>query len=124
MRKKQKNIYWVMLLVLFALGSYIQTSAQTKHRSVKPKQQAATVVINEQGFSRTSISLRRGVLTHITFLRQTEATCATSIRISDYGIDRELPLNTPVVVTFTPVSSGEVGFSCGMNMLHGKLIVR
>jgi len=110
-------------LVVF-VTAVVNTRAQTVKKSSKPKAQTARVLITESGYSRTSINLRRGVPTRITFLRQTDATCATEVVISEYGIKKELPLNTPVVVSFTPKRSGEVGFTCGMNMMHGKLIVR
>ncbi len=100
----------------------IQTHAQAKNS--KPKLQTARVVMTDQGYSRTSIVLRRGVPTRITFLRQSDATCATEVVIPEYGINRTLPLNTPVAVSFTPKRSGEFNFTCGMNMMRGKLMVR
>ena len=33
-------------------------------------------------------------------------------------------LNEPAVVEFTPKSSGEIGFVCGMNMLRGTVVVQ
>lgn len=121
MKMKHRSICWALLSVLLVLTAVSQANAQAKN---KPTLQTAKVLITEHGFSRTSITLRRGVPTRITFLRQTDSTCATSIVISGYGINRELPLNTPVVVSFTPKQSGEVGFVCGMNMHRGKLIVQ
>ncbi len=121
MKANHRNICWVILSVLFVLTAVSQTNAQGKQ---KPKLQTAKVLINDQGYSRTSITLRRGVPTRITFLRQTDSTCATEIVIAEYGINRPLPLDTPVVVSFTPKRSGEFGFTCGMNMMRGKLIVQ
>ena len=109
-----------LLVFMFTAQSY----AQKRTSQGKPKVQTAKVLINEQGYSRTSITLRRGVPTRITFLRQTDTTCATEIVISEYGIKRELPLNMPVAVSFTPKRSGEFSFTCGMNMMRGKLIVQ
>lgn len=108
---------------LFFLPNFA-AHAQTKSRTVKSGVQTARVLITDQGYSRTSITLRRGVLTRITFLRQTDATCATEVVIPAYGINRNLPLNEPVVINFTPKKSGEFGFTCGMDMMRGKLIVR
>ena len=107
-------------VIVFAMSALSHAQA----KSAKTKLQTARVVINEQGYSRTSINLRRGVPTRITFLRQTDETCATEIVIPDYGIRRTLPLNVAIAVSFTPKKSGEVGFTCGMNMHRGKLIVR
>lgn len=110
--------------VLFFCGALLATASIHAQTKQKPKLQTARVLITEQGYSRTSIVLRRGVPTRITFLRQTDSTCATEIVIPGYGINRPLPLNTPVAVTFTPKRSGEFGFTCGMNMHRGKIIVR
>lgn len=94
-------------------------------RSPKPRKvQSATVRITEQGYVPVSVRLQRGVRTKIAFLRTTERTCGTEIVIPAYGINRPLPLNETVVVSFTPKRSGEVGFTCGMNMMHGKIVVR
>ena len=58
----------------------------------------------------------------MTFVRRTKATCATDLAIPDYGIKRELPLDTPVTVEFTPRTN--VTYQCGMGMLSGTLTVR
>jgi plastocyanin domain-containing protein len=41
----------------------------------------------------------------------------------DFGIARDLPAYQTTSVEFTPDKSGEFVFTCGMNMLRGKLIV-
>lgn len=108
-------------ILAFCLGLFASADAQTNK---KPKLQTARVLITESGYSRTSIKLRRGVPTTITFLRQTDSTCAKEVVISAYGIRRTLPLNTPVAVSFTPARSGEFNFTCGMNMHRGKILVQ
>jgi len=109
---------------LFVFALAIATSAQTTRRSVKPKTQSVRVVINEQGYSPGSFRLRKGVPARVTFLRTTDKTCGTEIAIPAYGINRSLPLDQSVSVSFTPNRTGEFGFTCGMNMMHGKIIVR
>lgn len=121
MKTIEKYALGLFLTAIAIVAMNAQSQAQAK--STKPKLQTARVLINDQGYSRTSINLRRGVPMRITFLRQTEETCATEVVIADYGIRRSLPLNVPVAVSFTPKRSGEVTFTCGMNMMRGKLIV-
>jgi len=89
-----------------------------------PRVQKFTVKITEGGFEPVSLRLRRGVQARITFLRTTDRTCATEVMIRDFGIKRDLPLNQPVVITLTPNQKGEFSFTCGMNMMRGKLIVQ
>lgn len=108
-------------VLAFCLAFFASANAQTNK---KPKIQTASVLITENGYSRTSINLRRGVPARITFLRKTDATCATEVVISAYGVRQSLPLNTSVAVSFTPKRSGEFNFTCGMNMMRGKLVVQ
>lgn len=90
----------------------------------KPRPQRLTVKITQRGFEPDTLKLRRGVQARITFLRTTDQTCATEIVLRDFGIRRSLPLNQPVVITLTPNKRGEFIFTCGMNMMRGKLIVQ
>jgi cobalt-zinc-cadmium efflux system membrane fusion protein len=86
--------------------------------------QTAKVVVNEQGFEPAKIPLRAGTRARITFFRSTDKTCGTEVVFSSLNIKRALPLNEPVVIEFTPVKSGDIAFACGMNMLHGTVVVR
>jgi RND family efflux transporter MFP subunit len=85
--------------------------------------QSAQVTVNEQGFEPAKVSLRAGAPARITFLRTTDKTCATEIVFPSLTIKRTLPLNEPVVIAFTPTKGGDVAFACGMNMLHGTVVV-
>ena len=86
--------------------------------------QRARIEINAQGYQPATIKLRRGKRARVTFVRTTDATCAKEVVLPDFGIRRALPLNRPVVVSFTPTKKGEFTFVCGMNMMRGKLIVQ
>lgn len=113
-----------ILSVFAALAAPSVTSGQTTRRPSKPKVQTAKVVIRGADFLPGTFTLKRGILARITFQRMSEDTCGTEIVIPDYGINRPLPLYENVVVSFTPKKAGEIGFSCGMNMMRGKIVVR
>ena len=84
--------------------------------------QTVTVEVTEKGFTVSTAAIKAGVPVRMTFIRRTKATCATDLAIPDYGIKRELPLDTPVTVEFTPRTN--VTYQCGMGMLSGTLTVR
>lgn len=86
--------------------------------------QRATIVVNSEGYQPTNVVLRRGMRACLTFIRKSAAGCGTEIVIPAYGINRALPLNVPVVVTFTPKATGRIKITCGMDMFRGSLIVR
>lgn len=85
--------------------------------------QSASVTVTEAGYQPASLTLQPGVPARVTFTRKTDATCGTEVVMPAYDINKKLPLNTPVVVEFTP-KEGEFTFTCGMDMLKGKVIVR
>ena len=86
--------------------------------------QTAKVVVSEQGYEPPRVALRAGTPARITFVRTTDKTCGTEVVFPSLNIKRTLPLNKPVVIEFTPGKSGDIAFACGMNMLHGTVVVQ
>ena len=86
--------------------------------------QRATIYVDAEGYRPTNVVLRRGIPTRLTFIRTDAEGCGTEIVIPALGINRPLPLNVPVVVSFTPNKSGRFKLTCGMDMFRGSLIVR
>lgn len=91
---------------------------------ISSKLQRATIIVDGEGYRPTNLRLRRGVPARITFIRRVRAGCGTEIVIPAYGINRPLPLNVPVVVSFTPRKAGRFKLTCGMDMFRGALIVK
>jgi RND family efflux transporter MFP subunit len=86
--------------------------------------QNVTIAVTKDGFTPESFTVRKNLPVRLTFVRKVEATCATDVVIADYDIKRELPLNEPVVIEFTPEKAGTISFACGMNMQRGRITVR
>jgi RND family efflux transporter MFP subunit len=89
-----------------------------------PKVQAVNIAVTKDGFTPSSFTVHKNIPVRLTFVRKVEVTCATDVVIPDYDIKRDLPLNEPVVVEFTPEKAGTISFACGMNMQRGRIIVR
>lgn len=97
------------------------TGAKTQNAS---KAQSVKVELGENGYQPRSFTLKKGVPARVTFVRRIEETCGKEIAIPAYNIRRDLPLNKPVTVEFTPTKAGEFNFTCGMGMLRGTVIVQ
>ena len=122
MMKQMNRTHLQKGLVAIMLGATVFALPLTARPG--PRVQKFTVKITERGFEPLSLTLRRGVQARITFIRTTDQTCAKEIVLRDFGIKRDLPLNQPVVVTLTPNKKSEFIFTCGMDMMRGKLIVQ
>ncbi|MFH1103778.1 MAG: heavy metal translocating P-type ATPase [Actinomycetota bacterium] len=57
------------------------------------------------------------------FDRQENSDCSSRVVFPDFGVSKSLAAFGRTVVELTPDRAGEFGFACGMNMLHGTLVV-
>ncbi|OGH12717.1 MAG: hypothetical protein A2776_03475 [Candidatus Levybacteria bacterium RIFCSPHIGHO2_01_FULL_40_10] len=81
-------------------------------------------IIVDGGYTPNTISVPKGKTTKISFLRKDQSSCLEEVVLSDFKVRKFLPLNKKVTIEVTPQKAGEFGFACGMNMFHGKIIVR
>ena len=75
------------------------------------------------GYSPDVVVVKRGVPVKLEFFRDETASCSDQVILGDFGIARDLPAFKTTAIKFTPDKTGEFSFTCGMNMLHGKLVV-
>ena len=76
------------------------------------------------GYAPDVIAVKQGVPVRLNFYRDETSSCSEQVVFGDFGIARDLPAYQTTPVEFTPEISGEFTFTCGMNMLRGKLIVQ
>ena len=84
--------------------------------------QTVTVVV-QGGYKPDLIVARRGVPLKMIFDRREESPCSDEIVLPEFGIRRALPAHAKTELSITPERAGEFEFICGMNMLHGKILV-
>ncbi len=76
------------------------------------------------GYEPDVIVVRQGTPVRLNFYRDETSGCSEQVIFGDFGIARDLPAYQKTAVEFTPDRPGEFTFTCGMNMLRGKLIVQ
>lgn len=75
------------------------------------------------GYSPERIEVGRGDPVRLVFDRQETGDCTSRVVFSDFGINKSLPAYEKTAVELVPDQAGEFGFACGMNMVHGTLVV-
>ena len=94
------------------------------------KKEKEVIVVDEVnikvsgGYSPEVITIPKGKLTKINFIRTDPTDCLSEVVLADFKIRKTLPLNQKVSVEITPQRAGEYAYSCSMNMYHGKIIVK
>jgi plastocyanin domain-containing protein len=84
--------------------------------------QEVTVVVHG-GYEPAEVRARRGTPLRLTFDRQEDSSCSEEVVIPDFGVRKFLPAFQKTTVELTPDRAGTYEITCGMSMLHGKLIV-
>jgi P-type Cu+ transporter len=84
--------------------------------------QEATIVVSG-GYSPDVIEAKRGVPLRLIFDRRESSPCSDEIVLPDFRVRRSLPAHAKTTIEIFPENAGEFPFSCGMNMLHGKIRV-
>jgi Cu+-exporting ATPase len=84
--------------------------------------QEVTVTV-KGGYSPDLVRVRQGLPLRIVFDRQESGECTSRVVFPDFALNRSLPAYAQTTVELLPDRVGEFGFACGMNMIHGKLIV-
>lgn len=84
--------------------------------------QEITVVVSG-GYAPDRIVAKRGVPLRLVFDRRESSPCSDEIVLPDFGVRRALPPFAKTALEIVPEKTGEFEFTCGMNMLHGKILV-
>jgi plastocyanin domain-containing protein len=74
------------------------------------------------GYSPATIRTLAGQPVRLIFDRQESSSCSEEVVFPDFGVRRFLPENQKTTVEITPPTPGTYEFTCGMGMLHGRLI--
>ncbi|UCB42574.1 MAG: HAD-IC family P-type ATPase, partial [Dehalococcoidales bacterium] len=95
---------------------------QAQRAQVKGNVQEIVVTV-KGGYSPDVIRVKKGIPLRLIFDRQEAGECSSRVVFPDFQASKTLPAFARTTLEFTPDKAGEFGFACGMNMLHGTLIV-
>jgi len=94
---------------------------------IDPKLARVAITVTDSGYSPANIEIPRGQPVVLVFTRTSEKTCAVDVHFTlpdGTKIDRRLPLGKPVEIRLQLDRPVEIPYACGMNMVHGTLVVK
>ena len=109
-------IAWVNWYFFLAKRSAATASAGTGGA------QEVTITV-QGGYEPAEVKVKRGTPVRLIFDRRETSSCSEEVVIPDFGIRKFLPAFQKTPVELTPEKTGAFDITCGMSMLHGKLIV-
>lgn len=75
------------------------------------------------GYVPDTIHAEAGELLRVLFRREESAACSEQVVFPAFGKSATLPRGEEVAIDLLPEHAGEYEFTCGMGMLHGRLLV-
>lgn len=122
---------WIVIAIGLAAGVWVNWYFFVASRGVAP---AATVsrgmggeqqvdIVIRGGYSPATVRVAAGRPVRLVFDRQETASCSEEVVFPDFGVRKFLPAHAKTSIEVTPPAPGTYDFTCGMGMLHGRLIV-
>lgn len=122
--KREMSSMSLLLIAALAAGCEKNQSADGHaHAHPAASGDRVAVTVNAQGYQPASVTVPAGRPVTLVFTRTTDDGCGAQLVFPTLNIRRDLPLNQPVEVTFTP-TAGTIAFTCGMNMYRGSVVAQ
>lgn len=109
------------LIVWWFFGARPQ-EAQEATLGSDGSQQVSVAV--DGGYVPHTVVLRQGVPAQLVFERKDPSGCFNEVMFPDFGIHEVLKVGVPHPITLDTSKAGEYSYVCGMNMFHGKVVIR
>lgn len=111
-------------VALIILTAYTFLAPHTIARTAEQHNgmQHQTIVV-QGGYTPDTVRVKSGSPVQLVFDRKENIVCSSELVIPEFGIKRRLTAFGKTTIEFTPDKPGTYPFSCGMNMLHGTIIV-
>ena len=76
------------------------------------------------GYSPEKVVLKKGVPATVNFEMKDGTACLSHVVFSKLGIDKDLTKQPVTSIKIPTDKAGEYNFACGMDMFHGKVVVK
>lgn len=100
----------------------IACAPKTENAATAPSEPIKITV--STSYEPKSIAVKKNQPVKLEFYRKDDKNCGGEVVFPKLGIKRELAVGETVTVEFTPQESGEIAFTCGMDMMRGKILVQ
>lgn len=110
------------VVLIAALGWFFFGPRRARTARVEGGVQLVEVTVRG-GYSPDVIRVRQGMPVELVFDRQESGECTNRVVFPDLRVSAGLPAHQRTTVRLRPQRAGSYGFACGMNMIHGTLVV-
>ena len=108
------------LIIWWFFGNFQKSSRQADLANGRQEGQ----VVVKGGYEPEVLYLKQGVPAEVTFKMEDKTACLSHVVFSSLGVDKDLSKEKLAKVQIPTDKAGEIDYACGMDMFHGKIVVR
>ena len=112
-----------VIVVPFVLRVPESTQTKATNNDSIPSD-AIKITVSSRGYKPSSFNVKKDQPVKLAFNRLDANNCGGEVVFPKLNIRKTLPVGETVMVEFTPTETGDLAFSCGMGMMHGKVVVQ
>ncbi|MBT8804464.1 copper-binding protein [Lactobacillus delbrueckii subsp. bulgaricus] len=108
------------LIIWWFFGNFQKSSQQADLANGRQEGQ----VVVKGGYEPEVLYLKQGVPAEVTFKMEDKTACLSHVVFSSLGVEKDLSKEKLAKVQIPTDKAGEIDYACGMDMFHGKIVVR
>lgn len=114
----------LVLALIIGFGTVADAPAADVPAGEQPAPPVRTVeIVVRGGYHPDRVVAKADEPLSLRFVRKEYTGCTLEVVFPTLGIRRTLPPDEPVLIDLGKLPAGEVPFHCGMNMVHGVVVV-
>lgn len=110
----------IAFIVWWFFGKHTESAGKS---TIVNDEQTATIVVNG-GYSPSTVILKKGVPAQVNFDMRDTTACLSHVVFEQLGVNEDLTKQKITTVNIPTDKAGTYNFACGMDMFHGKVIVK
>lgn len=114
------GIVLIAFICWWFFGKHTEAAGKS---TVTDNKQTATIVVNG-GYSPSTVVLKKGVPAQIKFDMRDSTACLSHVVFEQLGVNDDLTKQKITTVDIPTDKATTYNFACGMDMFHGKVVVK
>lgn len=110
----------IAFIVWWFFGKHTESAGKS---TIVNDEQTATIVVNG-GYSPSTVILKKGIPAQVNFDMHDSTACLSHVVFEQLGVNKDLTKQKITTINIPTDKAQAFNFACGMDMFHGKVIVK
>lgn len=113
-------LFLITFIIWWFFGKHTEVAANS---AIVNDEQTATIVVNG-GYSPSTVILKKGIPAQVNFDMRDSTACLSHVVFEQLGVNKDLTKQKITTISIPTDKAQTFNFACGMDMFHGKVIVK